>query len=393
MRWNQFGTPASILPADGTLARATSADPVEAARTWLSQNAAAFGLTTDDVDGLELVNDQQLAQSDAHAVLFRQKFGDLTPALDSMVTVGVANGEIAYASSSITRTSGTPAAATLSPVDAWAKAAANVGRAVSAGVLADVTPTSSAGWTRFSVPGFAQEQQARLRALAMADGSVRPVFETNVVDAEKGSAFAYTLMVDAVDGTILHRQDQAENNNDAYPFQGEVTATDCGPEHEFELTDGNTRRIDAVAAMANSADDIVVKLYDPQGGLLVSGDLGTSPETASYTADSIPAGIYTMQVCPYDDPTAPFTPPGTYVASVTSSDTATPGADSNLPGPQWRYFAANPALDWSPKSTPRQLRGRLLDQGVRAAPRRPVRSATCRRPAPGTPPSRPASRR
>ena len=352
VRWNQFGTPASILPADGTLAKATSADPVEAARAWLSQNAAAFGLGADDVDGLELVNDQQLAQSDAHAVLFRQKFGDLTPALDSMVTVGVANGEIAYPSSSITRTTGTPTAATLSPVDAWAKAAANVGRGVAPGVLADVTPSSSAGWTRFSVPGFAQEQQARLRALAMADGSVRPVFETNVVDAEKGSAFAYTLMVDAVDGTILHRQNQAENNNDAYPFQGEVTATDCGPKHEFELTDGNTRRIDAVAAMANSADDIVVKLFDPQGGLLVSGDLGTSPETASYTADSIPAGIYTMQVCPYADPTAPFTPPGTYVASVTSSDTTTPGADSNLPTPRWRYFAANPALDWSPKTTP-----------------------------------------
>ena len=116
------------------------------------------------------------------------------------------------------------------------------------------------------MPGFAQEQQVRLRALAMADGSVRPVFETNVVDVEKGSAFAYTLMVDAVNGTILHRQNQAENNNDAYPFQGEVTATDCGPKHEFELTDGNTRRIDAVAAMANSANDIVVKLFDPQGG-------------------------------------------------------------------------------------------------------------------------------
>lgn len=353
VRWNQFGTPASLLPEDGTLARATSADPVEAARAWLSQHAAAFGLTSDGVAGLELVNDQRLAQSDAHAVLFRQKFGDLTPALDSMVTVGVAHGEIAYVSSSITRTTGTPAAASLSPVDAWAKAAANVGRGVTAGVLADLAPRTSDGWTRFSVPGFAQEQQVRLRALAMADGSVRPVFETNVVDAEKGSALAYTLMVDAVDGTILHRQDQAENNNDAYPFQGEVTATECGPKHEFELTDGNTKRIDAVAAMANSADDIVVKLFDPQGGLLVSGDLGTSPETASYTADSIPAGVYTMQVCPYDDPTAPFTPPGTYVASVTSSDTATPGTDTSLPAPQWRYFAANPVLDWSPKTTPR----------------------------------------
>src|SRR6478672_1548113 len=324
VRWNQFGTPASLLPADGSLGPARSSNPVVAARTWLAQHASAFGLSTDDVNGLELVNDQQ--------------FGTLTPALDSMVTVGVARGEIAYVSSSITRTTGTPAAATLSPVQAWGRAAANVGRTVGASDLAGLKTTTADGWTRFTVPGFAQEQQARLRALAMADGSVRPVFETNVVDVEKGSAFAYTLMVDAVDGTILHRQNQVENNNDAYPFQGEITATDCGPKHEFELTDGNTKRIDAVAAMANSADDIVLKLFDPQGQLLTTGDTATSPETASYTAASIPKATYSRQVCPYGDPTVPFTPPGSYAASVTTSDTGTPTPDSALPAPRWRYF-------------------------------------------------------
>src|SRR6478735_8060403 len=299
VRWNRFGTPSSLLPADGSLGRATSSDPVAAARAWLEQHAAVFGLSTGQAQALTLVRDQHFAQSPARAVLFRQSFDGLVPALDSMVTVGGAGG------------------------------------------LDGVHATTSDGWTTFSVPGFAQPQQARLRVLAMADGTVRPVFETNVVDTEKGSAFAYTLMVDATDGTILHRQNQVENNNDAYPFQGEVTATDCGPKHEFELTDGQTRRIDAVAAMANSADDIVVKIFDPQGGLLVSGDVGTSPETASYTADSIPAGIYSLQVCPYGDPTVPFTPPGSYAAAVTTSDTTTPGTDASLPVPQWRHFTAN----------------------------------------------------
>src|SRR5690349_1573506 len=130
LAWNRFGTPSSILPADGVLAPASSSDPVVAARAWLRDNAAVFGLTADAVDDLELVNDQELAQSDAHAVLFRQRFGDLTPALGSMVTVGVADGEIAYASSSIApprsgRTTATPPAATLTPVQAFAKAAAN----------------------------------------------------------------------------------------------------------------------------------------------------------------------------------------------------------------------------------------------------------------------------
>ncbi|MBI2245094.1 MAG: M36 family metallopeptidase [Nocardioides sp.] len=326
LRWNQFGTPSSILPADGVLARASSSNPVVAARAWLSDHAAVFGLSRDAVAGLELVGDQP---------------------------VGVANGEIAYASSSITKTTGTPPAATLSPVQAWTKAAANLGRTLDAGALDQVTSHVADGWTRLSVPGYPQEQLVRLRALALADGTVRPVFETNVLDVQKGSAFAYTLMVDGVTGAVLHRQNQAENSSDAFQFQGEITATDCGPQHEFELTDGNTKEIVAAASAVNVANDIVVKIFDPAGQLLVSGDLGTSPETATYSADSIPAGIYTVQVCPFPDPTAPFLPPGNYVAGVTTSDTAGPSAGDAGFDPRWRYFTANPALDYSADTTPK----------------------------------------
>ncbi len=353
VRWNQFGTPSSLLPADGVLARATSADPVTAARAWLRDNAAVFGLTADQVDGLELVNNQKLAQSSARAVLFRQRFGDLTPALDSMVTVGVAHGEIAYASSSIAKATGTPPAATLTPVQAFVTAAADVGRDLTPGVVGDISSKVAGGWTRLTVPGFAQQQLVRERALAMADGSVRPVFETNVLDVAHGSAFAYTLMVDGVTGDVLHRQNMAESNNDVYPFQGEITATECGPRHEFELTDDNTRQIVAVAAAANTLNDIEVKIFAPNGDLLVAGDLGTSPETATYSADSIPKGIYTMQVCPFEDPTVPFLPPGNYAASVTTSDTEGPSTGAAGFEPKWRYFTANPTLDYSPDTTPK----------------------------------------
>jgi hypothetical protein len=349
VRWNQFGTPSSILPADGVLAPASSPDPEAAARSWLRQHAAVFALTAAEVDDLELVNSQQLAQSSARAVLFRQRFGGLESALGGMVTVGVANGEIAYVSSSIARATENPPAAELSPVEGWLAAAAAVGRDVDS---SDVSDELAGGWTRLTVPGFAQEQQVRLRALPLADGTVRPVFEANVVDAEKGSAFAYTLMVDAVTGDVLHRQNQAEANNDVFPFQGEITATECGPDHPFELTDGNTKQIVAFAAMANTLDDAVVKILDPDGQVLASGDLLTSPETATYSASSIPAGIYQLRVCPFDDPTAPFTPPGNYAATVTTSDSEQPAPGDLAFPPHWRYFPSNPALDWSAGNTP-----------------------------------------
>ncbi|MDO9495652.1 MAG: M36 family metallopeptidase, partial [Nocardioides sp.] len=352
VRWNRFGTPSSLLPADGVLARATSADPVKAARTWLSRNAAVFGLTPGQVADLELVSSQPFAMSSARAVLFRQRFGDLTPALASMVTVGVANGEIAYASSSISKTTATPPVAQLSPLQGWLKAAADVGRAVPEGDLADITQTLSDGWTRLDVPGFEQDQLVRLRALALADGSVRPVLESNVVDAAAAPALGYTLMVDAVTGKVLHRQNQVENSSDVFPFTGSITATLCGPKHEFALTDANTRQIVAVASAVNAANDIVVKIWGPGNELLVAGDLGTSPETATYAADPIPAGTYSVQICPFEAPTVPFLPPGNYGVAVTTSDEGAPGAGDLAFNSRWRFFPANPAMNFSPTHTP-----------------------------------------
>ena len=350
LRWNDFGTPASILPTNGSLGRASSTDAVVAARSWLRAHRAVLGLSTAQVDGLELVNNQRFAQSPARAVLFRQRFGDLSPAIGSMVTVGVADGRIAYVSSSLTRTTSVPATPELTALQAWQKAAANVGRD---GIDLDkVTALVKTGWTRLRVPGFAQEQQVRLRALALADGSVRPVFEANVVDVADGEALASTLMVDAVTGDVLHRQNRVDHSSDLGTFQGEVTADSCGPKHPVELTDGNTRQIVVGATTVNVANDIVVKLFGPGDALLASGDLGTSPETLTYApGGTIPQGIYHAQVCPFEDPTAPFLPPGTYAGSVVTSDSSneTPSA----PLPRWRYFPSNPTLDWSATHTPK----------------------------------------
>ncbi len=350
IRWNDFGTPASVFSPEGNLGPAVGADAVSAARGWLRAHADLLGLSGSQIDGLELVNSQKLADTDARAVLFRQKLGSLTPALGSMVTVGVADGRIVYVSSSLTRSTAAPSAATLTPVEGWLKAAQNVGRDV---VAADVRDSSaSKGWTRLDVAGFAQEQVSRLRALALADGSVRPVFETNVVDVKGGSSFAYTLMVDAVTGKILHRENQVENSSDATSFSGEVTATDCGPQHPFELTDDNTRQIAIVASAANPVNDIVIKLFGPDGQVLSSGDLLTSPETLTYApGGTLPAGIYNTQICPYDDPTAPFVGPGSYAGVVTTSDEG--GAQTSVPfPPKWAYFTANPELNFDTEHVP-----------------------------------------
>lgn len=405
LTWNDFGTPASILPRDGSLGVA-STDPAEAprsARSWLLAHNEVFGLSDAEINGLELVNNQEFAQSDARAVLFQQEYGDLDPALSGKVTVGVANGEIAYVSSSLVKNTGDAPTAVLSPQAGWLKAATAIGTkwlGVAGPITADditdtLTDKNADGWTRLEVAGFAQEQQARVRALALADGTVRPVIEANVVNVAGATTAAYTSLVDAVTGETLWRQSQVdqaiggvptgagivtglgmpvlEDNPSKAQFQGEITATDCGPKHEFKITDDDTRQILASATTLNIADDIVLKLFGADGQLLTSGDTGTSPEIATASADPFPQGTYSVQVCPYADPTAPFTPPGNYVGNVAVSSSASGDVGLAYP-PRWRYFDTNPSMSSIvPGKTPKNS---VVGCWVTSTDQKPVRGCT-----------------
>jgi extracellular elastinolytic metalloproteinase len=349
VRWNRFGTPQSLIKYGGYLATGLSQDPARAARDWLksSRGQALFRLTAARVDRLELVNVQHMAQSNGAAVLFRQKFGDLPAAVDGMVTVGVVGGKVAYASSSIAPTESTFPAATLTPVQAWLKAAENVGRTVSAGAVTDVTDNADTGWTTFRVVGFAQEQQVRLRALPAPNGTVRAVYEANVVDVAAGAALAYTSFVDARSGSVIVRHGQVDNSTYSEAFQGAITATDCGPLHPYTV-DANTKSITAVASAAIVTNDIVLKIIF-NGAVVASSDTATSPEAAVYAPPAgVPAGVYNVQVCPFPNPTAPFVAPGNYVGTFTASELQ---AQPVPYPPAWKYFLSNPSLNFDPAVT------------------------------------------
>jgi hypothetical protein len=226
VRWNEYGTPASIS-SDSGLGQASSTNAVTAARDWVAAHRTLLGISASQASGLELVSNTALANSPARVVLLRQRFGSLVPAIGSMVTIGLSHGRIDYVSSSLTRTTSSPAAAELSPTAGWRRAAANVGEAVTTGDIGSVL--DKAGWSRFAVAGFSQPQLARTRALALADGSVRPVIEANVVDARPRNnvTLAYNVLVDAVTGRILYRHNLVDNMNDASSFSGTITASAC----------------------------------------------------------------------------------------------------------------------------------------------------------------------
>ncbi|KAA1428748.1 M36 family metallopeptidase [Nocardioides antri] len=337
--WNALGTPSSLLPDDGLLADTGVSDPEAAARTWLADNTAVLGLSAAQVTDLELVSVQKLAQSSARAVLFQQRYDGLAPALRGLVTVGVNDGKVRYVSSSLSRDTSldsvAPEDTEENGVDAWLAAAADLGIAPTGADLAGIVSNTGGGWTRLSVPGFAQQQQVRLRALPTADGVV-PVFEANVVNVHGGAVTAFTSLVDA-DGNVLARHNKVKHHQGVFTFSGAITPTKCGPKHPFELPDGLTRTINVLVSGAPS-DDFVVKLFNPGGSLIASEDLATNPEVLTYTAERIPSGTYTTQVCPFTPDSVVV---GSYNAQVFTSDTAVtpPGTDVN---PRWTFFTGIP---------------------------------------------------
>ena len=343
-RWNRFGTPQSLIKQGGYLGTGYSTtDAVGAARTWLKQNAALFRLDAAGVSALELVNDSKLVQSNGHVVLFRQRFGELQAAVDGMVTVSVVQGKITYVSSSIAGTTATPSAVSLSAAEAWVKAAANVGRLVPENLISGMRK-DAAGWTRFKVAGYAQEQQARVVALPMRDGTVRAVWEVNVVDVAGGQALAYSSFVDAQSSNVLIRHNRVASATENDSFDGSIpNGTTCGPMTEFDV-DGDTKSIFATAFAAIPTNDIVLKLFKGSQQVAES-DTATSPEVVTYTVgDGEAPGTFSVQVCPFGPaPTAPFTQPGNYVGTFSASDQAVPtGADAVPYPPKWKYFLSNP---------------------------------------------------
>ena len=112
-------------------------------------------------------------------------------------------------------------------------------------------------------------------------------------------------------------------------FSGTITATSCGPMHAIQVAQGDTN-IDVVASADVAANDITLELYDPNGNHVAHGDTLTSPEEILYGSDSLQAGTWNAQVCPF--PGGVLVEPATYTGVWSTSGgpaLGTPGSTSS----------------------------------------------------------------
>ncbi|MGI5270208.1 M36 family metallopeptidase [Nonomuraea sp. CA-218870] len=188
VRWNALGTPAVVTAAQ-PLAEGLGADPEQAARAYLKSNERLFGLSAEAVDALEKVAVNPIG--DGHAVLLRQRFGDLPAGVDGMVAVGVRDGAVRHVTSTLSRETAAPPAAAIDEQRALEIAARDGG--------VDLVTAVTKRVTKVAVP---------------APDGVHSAYEVVLIGGGDGEAAAYTTHVDAVSGQVLVRENLVDHHQD-----------------------------------------------------------------------------------------------------------------------------------------------------------------------------------
>jgi extracellular elastinolytic metalloproteinase len=345
VRWNELGTPRSMVRHGGYLATGlTGSDAEDAARDWLEANAGLFRLSS--LRGLELLSSSRLTGSRGHVVVLRQHFGGLPAGTDGVVTLGLRDmGErwnLAYLSSSLSSGTELRGERRLSATEAWSRAAADVGRAVGG---AAIGATKRDGrWAVFAVDGFAQPQRAREVAVPTARGA-RRAWETLIVDSRAGEATAYTHFVDAETGEVLIRQDNEHHSHPAAEtFRGSVPQTDGACDTQGSWTVAAGERVESIAATVEATlttNDVVLNLKR-DGTSVASADTLFSPEALVYDPPDAGKGTYVLDVCDFVDGEA-WAAPNTYDGQIAFNGVAGSGTATPYP-PMWKVFPANPLI-------------------------------------------------
>src|SRR5688500_16991692 len=149
---DRFGTPRSIYGGTGYLTGAHTGSAEDVARSWVSDNRDAFGMSAADVSAMKVQRDHKLPGTGTHVVTFAQVFDGIAAVRGGRLNIAVTDdGRVLSYAGNPTRGDEVVGSYALSPAEALGAVAKNL-----AGQ--DVTPQTSgerAGFTEFAKGPFA----------------------------------------------------------------------------------------------------------------------------------------------------------------------------------------------------------------------------------------------
>ena len=269
VQWNALGTPHALGPVAGALATGLAADPQTAARQYLVQNSDLFGLDEKAVAGLDTLLVYPMGTG--AVVQLRQRFGDLVAGYDGLVSILVSGGSVLHVSSSLSRDTRAPAAATLSAAEAVDAAIRD------AGLRADQVGNPD----------------SRLVAVPTPTEGPRAAYAVTLIAPDDAEPTAFTTYVDARTGDVLVREDLVDFDSDnpnwaVFPSTPTPPPASPGPREIWCLTPAADCVRTVVDPVTEQAYDIDIATGAPtftsrgnSANTVVNWGAGTPPTNAT----------------------------------------------------------------------------------------------------------------
>lgn len=296
--WDErFGTLRSVH-SDGYLTTATSGSAVDVARTWLRTNAAAFGLTTAQIDDLAVVRDHALPTTGTHVVDFVQTAGGVAAARGGRLNVAVTrDGRILSYAGDPTPGSTLTGGWLLGEAGALLKVTGSLASGVA--FLPRATGTQ-AGYTTYANGPFGGPSYVKKVTFGTKSGPVA-AYKVYFI---KSPSEAWEVVVDGTTGRTLYRASVVQHEEDP---QGTVYDNYPG------AAKGGQPRQQSFGPTAQS----------PKGWVDPTGLVGTGITTYGNNADTY--ANWSNFIGPVDNAPRPVAPTGNFSYTYTNQWAATKG--------------------------------------------------------------------
>jgi hypothetical protein len=296
--WDErFGTLRSVR-SDGYLTPAASGPAVDVARDWLRANAAAFGLTTAQVDSLAVVRDHALPSTGTHVVDFVQTASGVAAARGGRLNVAVSKDGRVLSYAGDPTPGGTLAGG-------WVLGEAAALLKVAGGLASGTAYTpkatgTQAGYTTYDKGPFGGPSYVKKVTFGTKSGPVA-AYKVYFI---KSPSEAWEVVVDGTTGRTLYRATVVQHESDP---QGTVYDNYPG------AAKGGQPRQQSFGPTAQS----------PKGWVDPTGLAGTGVTTYGNNADTY--ANWSNFIGPVDNAPRPVAPTGNFSYTYTNRWAATNG--------------------------------------------------------------------
>lgn len=298
VQWNtMFGTPASIVKDKGYLTEPSTGDAETIARQWLKSNVDIFGLTSKDIDALQVIRDYKMPGTGLQPVTFQQSFDGIESIFGGRVIVSVnKNGQILSVTGNVTKAKSFINDFNLTETDALNKVVSLEQPSIS------YTPTllgKENGWDVFDGVDVLPTKQYVKKAVFAQGDEITPVYRVLYIEKLQEGL---EVIIDAKSGERLYERSLAQHLNPEGSVFENYPGAEAGGKQVTKSFKG-----DATAS--------------PNGWLLPTSDLGVT--TLGNNASSF--ANWSNFLAPADQAIRPLNPLGQFKYPFTNAWQQTKG--------------------------------------------------------------------